>query len=62
MNEYIQITINALFTGIGVAIGTYYANTYIIKRINKFEKKIKDIKNLNGVPDEQNISGQNQEM
>ena len=50
MNEYIQITINAIFTGLGVALGTYLCQVYIIKRMNKLKNKIRE------VADEQKIS------
>lgn len=31
-----QIILNAIFTGIGVTIGTYFSNRFLIRNIEKF--------------------------
>jgi len=40
-NIYFGIVINAIFTGLGVAIGTYLADNHIIKRGKKIIKRFK---------------------
>ena len=40
-NVYFGIVINAIFTGLGVAIGTYLANNHIIKHGKKMFKRVK---------------------
>ena len=40
-NIYFGVVVNALFTGIGVALGSYIANSHVIKNITKLKKKIK---------------------
>jgi uncharacterized protein YneF (UPF0154 family) len=42
-NLYIAMAISGIFTGAGVAIGTYISNRYVIKHIEMIEKKIKKI-------------------
>ena len=41
---YIALVINAVFTGIGVAVGTSLAQTHIIEKMKKLKTKIKDKK------------------
>lgn len=38
MNEYANIAVNAIFTGLGSGIGIYLANEYIIKHTKKAKK------------------------
>ena len=38
---YIGGAIMGLFVGLGSALGNYFANRHIIKRINYIEKKVK---------------------
>ena len=40
----IGLAINGIFTGIGVAIGTYLANKHIINAIEKVGEKVKNKK------------------
>jgi hypothetical protein len=40
--DYVQIAMNGLFTGIGVAIGTYLANKHFIEKMEKGINNIKD--------------------
>jgi hypothetical protein len=40
-NVYIVIIINGIFTGLGVALGTYFANNHIVKKMELLFKKIK---------------------
>ena len=44
-NVYLALALNGIFTGLGVAIGSYLANKHIIERGQKIVKKIKKIKN-----------------
>jgi predicted choloylglycine hydrolase len=45
MNEYIQIILTAIATGIGtgagIAIGTYFANKALIQNIDRLEKLLR---------------------
>lgn len=41
-NVYIAIIINGIFTGLGVALGTYFANNHIVKKTELLIKKIKN--------------------
>jgi len=40
LNIYWTIAVNGIFTGLGVSIGTYLAQTHIINRSRKLAKKI----------------------
>jgi hypothetical protein len=42
MHLYIGMAISGIFTGIGVAIGTYIANRYIITHSQKVEKQFEE--------------------
>lgn len=42
ITQLIQILINGIFTGAGVAIGTYYATRLVIKKIETLEQKINE--------------------
>jgi len=48
MNEYIQIVLTAVLTGMGmgagIAIGTYFANKTLIQNIEKIVEAVKQIK------------------
>lgn len=37
---YITVVINAIFTGAGVAIGTWFSNTAIIRHLELIENKL----------------------
>lgn len=39
-NLYIAMAISGIFTGSGVAIGTYLSNRYIIKHFEKIEERL----------------------
>lgn len=45
MNEYLQIIINAVATGVGmgagIAIGTYFANKTFIQNLDRIEKALR---------------------
>jgi hypothetical protein len=41
MQVYIALAINGIFTGLGVAIGTYIAQNHIIESSKKLSSKIK---------------------
>ena len=38
---YLGLIINGLFTGLGFALGTYFVNKKLIKKIDMIEKKLK---------------------
>ena len=38
MNNYLQTLINAVFTGIGTGIGSYFATKYVIEHFKVKEK------------------------
>lgn len=42
-NTYWAIAVNGIFTGLGVALGTYIANAHIIERVKQI-RKIKRIR------------------
>jgi hypothetical protein len=42
MQVYIALAINGIFTGLGVAIGTYLAQKYFIERPKKFAERIRN--------------------
>jgi hypothetical protein len=42
MNEYLQLLVNGLFTGLGSALGTYLAARLFIQHIERLEKRIKN--------------------
>jgi len=41
MNEYLQIMINAMFNGMGIALGVYLSNRTIIESLKKMEERLK---------------------
>jgi len=41
---YIAIIVNGVCTGIGVAIGTYLANRFIIKKMERISNTLKKLK------------------
>ena len=42
VDSVLTIVMNAMFTGIGVAVGTYMANRYIFRNLERIEKKLND--------------------
>ena len=42
IDAYLLVMINAIFTGIGAALGSYLAQTHIIKRMDKIRKTLKN--------------------
>lgn len=42
INLYIGMAISGIFTGIGVAVGTYIAEKYILTKTKKLIKKLED--------------------
>jgi len=44
LDVYIALALNGIFTGIGVAIGTYIAQRHIIDSSKKIADKLKEIK------------------
>lgn len=42
MNEYLQLILNGLFTGLGASLGAYLATRLFIKHIEMLEKRIKN--------------------
>ena len=44
MADIFEIIMNAMFTGFGVAIGTYLANSYFLKKLEKIIKKMRNQK------------------
>lgn len=45
-NVYWTIAINGIFTGLGVSLGSYFAQSHIINRSKKIVKKISKIKKI----------------
>jgi len=41
LNEYLQIMINAMFNGMGIALGVYLSNRTIIESLKKMEERLK---------------------
>lgn len=41
INEYIQLVMNAVFTGLGVAIGTYFAQKHFITKFERLMRLLK---------------------
>ncbi|MFA6190655.1 MAG: hypothetical protein WC711_04085 [Candidatus Staskawiczbacteria bacterium] len=37
INIYVALAVNGIFTGLGVAIGTYFAQNHVIGRLQKLE-------------------------
>jgi hypothetical protein len=44
MADIFEIIMNAMFTGFGVAIGTYLANNHFLKKLEKLVKKMRNQK------------------
>ena len=42
LNLYIGLAISGIFTGIGVAVGTYIAEKYILNKTKKLIKALED--------------------
>ena len=40
---YVGLALNGIFSGLGCAIGNYFANTHIIKRSQKLINKIRQL-------------------
>jgi len=42
MNEYLQLIVNGLCSGLGCSIGTYFAARIFIRQIESVEKRLKN--------------------
>lgn len=42
MNEYLQLVLNGLFTGLGASIGAYLAARVFIHHLEVLEKRLKN--------------------
>lgn len=46
MTDYIGIIINAMFTGIGVALGNWIWNMYLENKVKKLHENAEKVNNL----------------
>jgi uncharacterized protein YneF (UPF0154 family) len=44
MDSFLQILLNAIFTGFGVAIGSYIAQKHLIEKMEKLVKEVVKLK------------------
>ncbi|MDD3284268.1 MAG: hypothetical protein PHZ07_01605 [Patescibacteria group bacterium] len=52
LSLYIGMAISGIFTGIGVALGTYIANKYILEKTKKIAKALEDKLSNKGYKDQ----------
>lgn len=40
---YVALALNGIFTGLGSALGSYFANKHIIDKIKKLSKRVRGV-------------------
>jgi hypothetical protein len=48
VNEYLQLIVNGLCSGLGASVGTYFATRVFIRQIESVEKRLKNGSEKNG--------------
>ena len=43
MNEYVQLVVNGMFTGLGASLGAYFATRLFIHHLEMLEKRLKSV-------------------